>query len=332
MNTTMPNRFNRLSEEEWYEIAPQAVGVGRWMWNMTQNECSLDSVAKSITGLWEKADTFPAKEYLDTIHPVDRERVKAAIDAARKKRVLYDAQYRIRNAKGDTIWVDGRGKFITSEAGDEILIGVLLDVSELMAARERNELLVHEMAHRVKNSLSLVSGIFRMAVRSSKNIEELERAFLGRIQALGTLNDLTLKSETRSATVKEIASEILASLDNDFRVEMDIDHFVLNGPGAQTLCLTLNELLTNAIKYGALSEKGGSLKISMKHNPDANRFYVEWNESVQEEISPPTKTSGFGLRVLMKMTRSTFKGRPNLKWDKNGMTFDCVWSASEIGL
>lgn len=328
----MPNRFNRLSEEEWYEIAPQAVGVGRWMWNLTQNECSLDGVAKSITGLWEKADIFPAKEYLESIHPQDRERVKAAIDSAREKHVLYEAQYRIRTAKGDTIWVDGRGKFIKSESGDEILIGVLLDVSDLMAAKERNELLAHEMAHRVKNSLSLVSGIFRMAVRSSNDIQELERAFLGRIQALGSLNDLTLKSETRSARVNEIASEILASVDNDPRVEMDIDDFILNGPGAQTLCLALNELLTNAVKYGALSDENGTLNISMKHIAKTDQFYLRWQESVQKEISPPTKTSGFGLRVLMKMTRSTFKGQPNLKWGKNGMTFDCVWTASEIGL
>lgn len=332
MNTKMSNRFNTLSEEEWYEIAPQAVGIGRWMWNITQNECSLDGVARSITGLWEKADVFPAKEYFGTIHPDDQERVKAILDSARKKQILYDAQYRIRNAKGETIWVDGRGKFLTSESGDEILIGVLLDVSELMAAREHNELLAHEMVHRVKNMLSLISGIFRMAVRSSNNIEELEKAFLGRVQALGSLNNLTLRSDTRSATVKEIASEILASLDNDPRVKMDFDNFALNGTGAQTLCLTLNELLTNAVKYGALSEKGGSLKISMKVNPELDQFRLCWNETVEEEISPPRKTSGFGLRVLMKMTRSTYNGRPSLKWGRNGLSFECVWMASDIGL
>jgi len=328
----MPKRFNSLSEEEWYEIAPQAGGVGRWMWNITQNECSLDNVAKSITGLREKPDVFPAKDYFETIHSEDRDQVKALIKSAREKRTLYEAQYRIRKAKGKTVWVDGRGKFVKTEAGDDILIGVLFDISDLMAARERNELLAHEMAHRVKNILSLVSGIFRMAVKSAKNIEELEQAFLGRVQALGTLNDLTLRSETRSATVKQIATEILTSLDNDSRIKADIDDFAINGAAAQTLCLVLNELLTNAVKYGALSEKGAGLKIGMKLDSAQDQFCLSWDETVEQEIVPPTKTSGFGMRVLMKMTRSTFRGRPSLEWGRNGLSYNCIWKASDIGI
>lgn len=328
----MPKRFNRLSEEEWYEIAPQAGGVGRWMWNITQNECSLDNVAKSITGLREKPDTFPAKDYFETIHPEDRDRVWGLIDSARKQRRLYEAQYRIRNAKGQTIWVDGRGKFVRTEEGEDILIGVLLNVSDLMAAREHNELLAHEMAHRVKNILSLVSGIFRMAVKSANNIEELEQAFLGRVQALGTLNDLTLRSATRSATVKQIASEILMSLDNDPRIKTDIDDFSLNGAAAQTTCLVLNELMTNAVKYGALSDKGGRLEIALKLDSTKDQFHLCWDEMIEQDINPPTKTSGFGMRVLMKMTRATFKGRPSLKWGRRGLTYECIWKASDMGL
>lgn len=333
----MSNSFNTLSEEEWYEIAPQAAGIGRWMWNITQNECSLDNVARSITGLWEKRDVFPAQEYFDTIHPDDQSQVRGLIESARKERKLYEAQYRIRNAKGETIWLDGRGKFIKSDEGEDILVGVLLDVSDLMAAKEHNELLAHEMAHRVKNSLSLLSGMFRMAARSATTIEELEHAFLGRIQALGSLNDLTLRSATRSASAQEIAKKILESLDNDPRVKSDIDPFVLNGAAAQTLCLCLNELLTNAVKYGALSErgrsmKGGLLKILMKVDLDRNEFKLLWDETASQEITAPSKTTGFGMRVLMKMTRSTFKGNPSLSWKDNGMTFECVWKASDMGL
>lgn len=332
MNTNMSNRFNTLSEEEWYEIAPQAGGVGRWMWNLTQNECSLDNMAKSITGLWEKPDVFPANDYLETIHPEDRDRVWDLIKSSREQRTLYEAQYRIRNAKGQIVWVDGRGKFVRTETGDDILIGVLLDVSDLMAARERNELLAHEMSHRVKNNFSLISGIFRMAVRSASDMKELEKAFIGRIQALGVLNDLTLRSATRSVTVKEISSKFFASLEGDDRVEKDIDDFVLNGAAAQTLCLTLNELLTNAVKYGALSEKTGRLKISINVNEAEDKFVLSWSETVKQKITPPTKKSGFGLRVLMKMTRSTFKGQPNLEWDSKGMSFECIWTASDMGV
>ncbi len=333
----MSNSFNALSEEEWYEIAPQAAGIGRWMWNITRNECSLDNVARSITGLWEKKDVFPAKDYFETIHPADQSLVKKLIASAKEHGTLYEAQYRIRNAKRETIWVDGRGKFIRSENGEVILVGVLLDISDLMAAREHNELLAHEMAHRVKNSLSLISGMFRMALRSASTIEELEQAFLGRIQALGSLNDLTLRSATRSATASQIAKEILASLDNDARVISDIDSFVLNGSAAQTLCLCLNELLTNAVKYGALSENGeagksGTLRIEMKVDKARNEFKLLWDETASQKITPPSKTTGFGMRVLMKMTRSTYKGNPNLQWKSRGMTFECVWKASDMGL
>ena len=101
----------------------------------------------------------------------------------------------------------------------------------------------------------------------------------------------------------------------------------LNGTAAQTVTLVLNELMTNAAKYGALAQEGGRVVLSV--TADGETFLLSWVETGAGPVREPTKT-GFGMRVLRGMTSATFGGSPTLEWRADGLAFSCRWRAEDM--
>ena len=109
--------------------------------------------------------------------------------------------------------------------------------------------------------------------------------------------------------------------------QLPVPEFALNATAAQTLTLVLNELMTNAVKYGALSDPDGSVRLGVTADED---FVLSWTETTPRGIARPEQTSGFGMRVLTGMTAATFGGEPNVEWRDDGMRFTCRWSRYEM--
>src|SRR3546814_9632313 len=87
--------------------------------------------------------------------------------------------------------------------------GVILDVTDLKKAEQRQQLLVQELSHRVKNTLAVVSSIARRTMNQTASVEEFTAAFDGRLQALGRAHTLLTRTRWEGSGVREVIEEAL---------------------------------------------------------------------------------------------------------------------------
>ena len=95
------------------------------------------------------------------------------------------------------------------------------------------------------------------------------------------------------------------------------------------MVLVLNELLTNAVKHGAL--RGDEGTVALRITLDERSFHFTWAETGTEPVAAPQGRTGFGMRVLESMTAASFTGRPRFAWPPEGMRFDCEWPRDDFG-
>lgn len=242
---------------------------------------------------------------LDFVHPDDRREV-----GRRKRQILasehqYQLTYRIRRPDGEVRWVMDRGQVDRDAAGKALrVVGVLLDVTDLKAAEERQRLLFDELNHRVKNTLAIVQSLAQHTQRSTPDPQEFTRVFGERIMSLSRAHDLLTRTGWQGAPLQQVVSAALEPFAVHVgRIDMRGDAVELPASITITLALMLNELATNAAKFGALSTDAGRVEISWTATPtgmpDGEGRMVDfiWQERDGPPVAPP-KHRGFGSRLL----------------------------------
>jgi two-component system CheB/CheR fusion protein len=172
------------------------------------------------------------------------------------------------------------------------------DITERRMLEQRQQLLLGELSHRIKNTLAVVQAIAHQTQRYSRSPEDFIKRFDGRLQALSNAHSLLLGSSWTGAEVEAIARSQLdayRSADNPDRLRIEGDPVTLPADLATPFGLVLHELATNAAKHGALSSPGGgvSLRWSMATRNKTPTLTVVWSESGGPPVQPPKK-SGFG--------------------------------------
>jgi two-component sensor histidine kinase len=184
-------------------------------------------------------------------------------------------------------------------------------LQRLRANEATRELLNLELMHRIKNILANVQGIVGQSLVDQK---VLRNAINARITALGATNELLVKTEWQSASLREI-------LIHEF-TPFGLARFHLHGsdidcPAALAvfLALVVHELTTNAVKYGALSSPDG--QINIEWTDVSGQLTLEWVESGGPEPTPPTR-EGFGTSLLRSGARQ-FQGTIDSRFERTGL-------------
>lgn len=177
--------------------------------------------------------------------------------------------------------------------------------------------MLHELNHRVKNTLATVQSLARQARGGSGGAENLEQ----RILALSKTHDLLTRDAWTGASLREILENELGPYRNS------VDHFVLQGPDVElpprhvlALGMTFHELTTNAAKYGALSTPDGRIDVAWQivpGNDDGERLQVRWTESGGPPVEPPTRR-GFGTRLIAGGVQRELDGEVSLSYEVTG--------------
>ena len=164
---------------------------------------------------------------------------------------------------------------------------------ELDAARQ---LVVQEMNHRVKNTLTIVAGIANQTFKSIG--DERVSAFQSRILALANAHDLIAKPDASGASIRELLQTCIAPYQPDdiHRISIEGPEVALSSATTVNLALAVNELATNATKYGALSTTEGTVAIAWTLG-DGHLLRLRWVERDGPPVAAPTRT-GFGTRMI----------------------------------
>ena len=184
------------------------------------------------------------------------------------------------------------------------------------AASRRLELVGEELQHRMKNFLTIAQSLALRTARSSAGPDEFERKFGERLQALGTAQALLVRGREARAGLALLVSQTLGPFRVDGQVELrggprvDLDEQL-----ALALALILNELATNATKYGALSCEDG--RVVVHWSEAGTRVRLDWCEEGGPPVAPPSKP-GFGSR-LMKAALPRSRGTVRTDYDPDGL-------------
>lgn len=172
-------------------------------------------------------------------------------------------------------------------------------VVETNADETHREMLGCELTHRIKNSLAVVSAIARLSLRSCGR-QDLD-GFLGRLAALPLAQDMLLSHQWEYGELGQIVRQTIAALGMKERIDVHGDYVAFNPNSVFAYTLTIHELVTNAIKHGALSVPGGRVGVTWSAVGDArDRIHFIWRERGGPPVKPP-EHSGFRATLLGKL-------------------------------
>ncbi|WPO43627.1 sensor histidine kinase [Tardiphaga sp. 42S5] len=196
-----------------------------------------------------------------------------------------------------------------------------IDAKEREAADKLQKLVLGELHHRIKNTLATVSAIASQSLRTATSVQHAQRAIEGRLLALGRAHDLLMQVSWAGAGLAMIIRNATEPYDNK-----GVGRFSISGPEIElgsgaviALAMTLNELCTNATKFGALSDPGGFVKIEWKIDQASEKLSLSWIETGGPLVNPPSRRS-FGTRMMESLGQQ-LSGAVRLGYPPSGFTY-----------
>jgi two-component sensor histidine kinase len=184
-----------------------------------------------------------------------------------------------------------------------LAVGIFIAVrlaTQLARSQSDRELLINELNHRVKNTLATVQGLVVSTLRSATSTAAAKTAVEERIMALARAHDVLTEEHWESAGLGELVRSITEPYRSasDHRIEAFGPELRVNPRAALAIAMVVNELTTNAVKYGALSLPGGRIRIDWNTMDDkGHRLQLIWREMNGPLIQQPTRR-GFGSALI----------------------------------
>jgi two-component sensor histidine kinase len=197
------------------------------------------------------------------------------------------------------------------------LASIAMDEIDFHRIETEREVLIGELAHRVKNVIAVVKSVATLSSRGSSD-EVFLAAFSGRLDAMSAAHDQLVRGDWKGASLDDIVMGVVAYHQNDGRtnIAFDIPALKVDPPMAQMLALVVHELLTNSLKYGALSAPLGNVSFSGVADAAGTVRFV-WREMGGPVPGSPG-AAGFGHRLLNMAVRLK-GGTIDFDWQPTGL-------------
>ena len=216
---------------------------------------------------------------------------------------------------------DGSGKITGA-------VNMLVDISHQKRAEEQHKVLIDELNHRVKNTLTTVQSIARQTARGAQSLEAFSNKFEARLMALSSAHDFLSKRKWEGASLHDILARVLGSVaaDDPERVLLDGPLLTLTPRAAVALSMVFHELAANAARHGALSRPDGRVQVSWRLRRQADEppaLVLSWREVGGPHVTPPVST-GFGARMVERTIEGEMEGRCDVRFLPRGVRCDIV--------
>jgi len=307
-------------QQRTFDLAMVASRMGTWRYTIADNVCVYDPNAQRLYGLTEARFLHDEAGVKAKFHPDDLElmwsRVARALDPQGDGR--YEVEYRVRQPDGSWRWLSAWGQVEFEGEGPDrrpvAIAGASRDLTELKKAQELQRLLVNELNHRVKNSLTTVQSIASQTLRGATDTQAAREAIDQRICSLARAHDLLTARNWSGADLRDVAARAVEPF--------AAGRFSIEGPSqdvspqhALALSMALHELATNAAKYGALSSPAG--RVDLAWSAGEGRLSLRWAEHGGPPVTPPARR-GFGSRLLEGLARE-LGGATRLRYAPEGL-------------
>ena len=308
--------------EERYRLAAHATNDAIWDWDLTTDEILWNEAVQTLFGYPSEDVPAVGSWWKESIHPDDQASTVASIEAAVAGAASHwTAEYRFRRSDGSYAYVVDRGSIIRDARGKPLrMVGAMLDLTKRRQAEERQRLLTHELEHRIKNTLAMVQAIVSQTLRGAPTTRAANVAISSRLVTLGRAHDILTQANWAGAPIRSVVEGALAPHDPGNRVRLAGQDLHLEAQAALSLALTLHELATNAVKYGALSNQKGQVDVTWEVvEQEAGRtLRLRWEEKDGPPVVEPMR-KGFGSRLIERSLGAEAGGQARMEFAPTGL-------------
>ena len=315
-HATMADTARRL------QLSLVADEFGSWSRDLTTNRLDASGGCKALFGLPADAP-FTHEDFERYVLAEDIDRLVTAVTRSEREGVPFDIEYRIKRPDGEIRWIAARGEMLRRRDGTPLSIhGFLSDITARKNADEHRQLVANELGHRIRNILSIIGAVIAQSLRGAQSLEEAQTTIEGRIAALAAAQDELIRASDAGARIDQVVARVLAPFDPEHRrIVCSGSSTMIDADRARALAMTLHELATNAVKYGALSNEHGSVSLTWRlQESDATVLDVAWRERGGPPMSPPTRR-GFGSRLITGVLAPFTAEPPEFAYEAQGLIF-----------
>jgi len=298
-----------------------AGGVMAFEWNVRTNASQRSDNAAQILG-FDPKQAFSATEFLERVHPDDRAPFKALIHSVRPDKPSFRMTFRFGCPDGREIWLEESSRAEFDTAGRRVrLKGLTLDITERKQSDERQGLLIAELDHRVKNLLARVAVISTYTRQGSNSIDQFVEVLDKRIQSMANAHSLLSQNRWAGVNLAHLVHNQLAPYATMANTMIGGPDVTLTPTTTQAVAMALHELVTNAVKYGALSNPNGHVSVNWdrhQYEDTTPRVKIEWRETGGPPVVSPSKV-GYGTSLIRELIPHELGGTVDLAFAPDGV-------------
>ncbi len=207
----------------------------------------------------------------------------------------------------------------------EGLLSVVVDLTSRMRAEAQKNLLIEELNHRVKNTLSAVQSLAAMTIKHSASSKTFYDTFLARLMALSATHSLLTRGSWQEAPLHDLIAIELEPYAGREQARVSLMGPATDLSPRQTISLgmVIHELATNAAKYGALALSAGRISISWCFEDKLGKpsLRIDWDERGGPPVEAPLQR-GFGSRLIEQSITHELGGSFEPRYEREG--FQCT--------
>ncbi len=327
--TRLQQAYQAVREsEERLRFSLHAASAGAWEWDILSDKNTWSPENHALLDVEPGADNPTYAHWEARIHPEDREAANQQVrDVLEGREAEFRAEFRVVRRDGSVRWLAGFGKVERDADGVALrMSGINIDITERKRDEEHIQLLMREVNHRSKNLLSLVQAIAHRT--ASTGAQDFIQRFGERIQSLAAAQDLLIRHAWKAVPLEALVCSQLSHFADliGTRIVIAGPALWINPAASQALGMALHELATNAVKYGALSNKSGRVDISWYVSASGAaepKLTMSWVEQGGPPVAKPLRR-GFGSTVISRMVEGSVGGEVSVDYARAGL----VWRLS----
>jgi PAS domain S-box-containing protein len=297
------------------EEAQDLAKLGSWEWDIGNDKWYFSDQWKKIHGLSD--NDLTTSKLIEIAHPEDAPYIEKAFSEAKEEGKPYNIQHRIIRADNNEIrYIHALGKIeYSQDTGDPVrMVGIAQDITEktkvennLREALKEKEFFMKELNHRVKNNLLMVSSLINLKdPETEADFSDIKH----QIDAISLIHEKLYQTESvTEISCRDYFGDLLSSIFSSFttrqiKIKADIDSVSIPTKSAVSLGLIINEIATNAIKYGFTDREEAVFSVTMKEDKENSRYELTLSNTGNPfpenvEVDNPQT---LGLRLISALT------------------------------
>jgi two-component sensor histidine kinase len=211
-------------------------------------------------------------------------------------------------------------------------VASVVDVSDRKIQEEHLKIVLRELAHRSKNLLQVIQGIARQTAESARSTDQFISRFSGRIYSLSRAHDVLTDADWRGARIFDLVRSQVALYAQPrlANIVLEGENGFLRPNAAQYVGLAVHELVTNAVRYGALSRDEGEVEVRFERSDEDPALYrFAWRERKGPPVRQPRGRS-FGLMMLADVVPTSVGGASQLDFRKTGLAYELTIPRAQL--